>query len=134
MNNCDGCNKTFTNEKQKKFHNNICIFKKAKDINNILHKIDIINIVSLSNMLLFYNNKFPIEKEILLSAIINRYTIDKENSIQINKIFNLLTNDNNTSYDYNNILEIISIITNINKTNVIQITDLYKNCIKNLLL
>jgi hypothetical protein len=133
---CNGCDKIIHKQPNINFHKQICIFKNIKDsiIYNI-QKLDIINTIFISNLLLFNNNiNYPISKEKLLYAIIERkrYEINIENIDTIIQIYDKIYNDNNYEYNYENILNIIHILTNIRKRTIIEINNTYKFCKKNL--
>ena len=127
---CKGCGKYNNNEKSYLFHKKICIYLNIHNNMDNMNNNEIKQVIIISNLLLFNNNIYPISKSKLLLAMLNKIRLDTDNRNIFSRIYNLLLNDNNDSYDYNNILYIISIITNINSENIININKIYKQCIE----
>lgn len=134
---CNGCDQIISKQSNIDFHKQICIFKNIKDsINYNINKLDIIKTIFISNLLLFNNKlKYPLTKDKLLNAILVRkqYENNVENIDIIVNIYEKIYNDNNYDYNYENILNIIHIFTDMKKISIIEINNIYKYCKNNIL-
>lgn len=130
---CLGCKKTL-NIDLYNYHKKYCIhYNLLKNININISKEKLSEIITISNLLLFNSTlQYPLTKSFILSNIIKRKNIDKNNHY-INKLYNhVLAVNNIYKCNKNDILHLISNITSTETYIITEINNIYNNCVKNI--
>ena len=130
--NCDNCFKEFSSIKSLEFHKSICIYYQYRNKyfsnvsdNNIKDIIILFNSINIK-----INNKI-LSKNKILTNIKLKYTLKSDNILMY--LYDKILDNQLEFYNYVDVLNIISSITNVKFDDILDIINTFNKCSKNLI-
>lgn len=129
---CDKCFKEFSSTKSLEFHKSICIYYqyRSKYLSNVSDN-NIKDIIIIFNSINISNNDAILSKNKILTNIKLKYTIKTDNILLY--LYNKILKTNLEFYNYSDVINLISAITNIQFNDVIDVINTFNKCTKNII-